>query len=85
MLDNSVPQSPAICQDFFLCPPATLKLDDIATGAVPDGVHPFDDPVDQWVVILAGEVVNYAIHQSTAWFQYNEALRLQQCRTSGGR
>ena len=42
-----------------------------------DGVHPFDDPVDQYCVVVAGQIVNYATHFSTACAQYREATRIR--------
>lgn len=41
-----------------------------------DGIH-YDPSIQEYVVALDGEIINYATHQSTAWFQYSEALRLR--------
>lgn len=38
---------------------------------------PFDDPEDQWVVIVDGEEVAWAADQSTAWRSYREMLTVQ--------
>ena len=50
---------------------------------LPDGVHPFDDPIDQWCVVVGGEIANYATWQSTAYNQYREALRVRREHFAG--
>lgn len=39
-----------------------------------DGVH-FDETINEHVVVVSGQIVNYATHWSTACHQYTEALR----------
>ena len=41
-----------------------------------DGVH-FDEIIKEYVVVVGGEIVNYAFHWSTATAQYKEASRVR--------
>jgi hypothetical protein len=38
-----------------------------------DGYH-YNPDINEYEVWLDGAIVNYATHQSTAWFMYNQAL-----------
>ena len=49
---------------------------DTISFTIKDGYH-FDASIGEYVVVLDGEIVNYATHQSTATFQYTEALRMR--------
>jgi len=43
------------------------------TQSRPDGLH-YNPAIKEYEVWLDGQVVNYATHQSTAWFMYNDAI-----------
>jgi hypothetical protein len=49
-------------------PQAQLELNLI----IKDGYH-FNDAIGEYEVWLDGQIINYAFHQSTALFMYNEA------------
>jgi hypothetical protein len=42
-----------------------------------DGVYPYDDPEDKFVVIIDGAEVAWASTQAQAWRSYNEMLRCE--------
>lgn len=56
---------------------ATIEFIPSRHFVLPDGVHPFNDPIDKWCVVVGGEITNYATWQSTAYNQYREALRVR--------
>jgi hypothetical protein len=41
-----------------------------------DGVH-FDEAIGEHVVVVGGQIVNYAFHWSTGIAQFKEALRVR--------
>lgn len=56
--------------------PIILPETSIAVN-LPDGVYPYDGGSDHYCVILNGEIVNYATHESTAYHQFTEACRVR--------
>lgn len=44
---------------------------------IPDGIYPFADLTDQWVVIINEQAVNWAETWGKAFEQYAEALRVK--------
>lgn len=55
-----------------------IVIDDTTdlTG-IPDGIYPFADLTDQWVVIINEQAVNWAETWGDAFGQYAEALRVK--------
>lgn len=65
MSENSIPHLNTECQT----PPQAQQLSLI----VEDGYH-FNHSINEYEVWLDGQIINYATHDSTAWFMYTEAL-----------
>lgn len=71
---NSIVPYPAPCAQPS---PTSQTTECDQTFILQDGVHPYDDPEDQWVVIVDGEEVAWAADQSQAWRSYREMLTVE--------